>query len=61
MRTGIKTIVVSATSNSISLRTTIPLFVVNQLDLKEGDSVEWVVDKDNETWLGQIRKDSKQG
>ena len=56
MRTGIKTVVVSATTNSISLRTTIPLFVVNQLELKEGDSVEWTVDKENKTWFAKIIK-----
>ncbi len=56
MRTGIKTVVVSATSNSISLRTTIPLFVVNQLGLKEGDSVEWSVDKENNEWSAKIIK-----
>jgi len=32
-----------ATSKSTSLRTTIPAFIVNQFDLKKGDTLRWAI------------------
>lgn len=56
MKTGPETAVVSATTNSISLRTTIPLFVVKQLNLTDGDCVDWKLDEEGKPWLAKITK-----
>ena len=53
---GTETIVASATSKSKSLRTTIPVFVVKQVGLEEGDHLDWELDKEGETWIATIRK-----
>ncbi|NCU33410.1 MAG: AbrB/MazE/SpoVT family DNA-binding domain-containing protein [Candidatus Moranbacteria bacterium] len=34
-----------ATSKSSSLRTTIPSFIVSQLELKKGDKFRWYIEK----------------
>ena len=53
---GIETIVSSARSESRSLRTTIPVFVVEQIGLKEGDHLNWRVEKENGGWTATIQK-----
>lgn len=53
---GTETIIGSATSKTKSLRTTIPVFVVQQMELDEGDHLNWKVDKQNDTWIAVITK-----
>ncbi len=54
---GTKTAVASASSNSQSMRSTIPVFVVKQLKLKVGDHLDWELDKtDDGTWVAKISK-----
>lgn len=48
---GTDTMVSSARSNSRSLRTTIPVFVVEALDLKEGMALDWKLDKNGGKWI----------
>lgn len=43
MGRGEKTSLTKANDKSYSLRTTVPKGIVNQLDLKEGDSIYWVL------------------
>ena len=43
MTKGEKTILSKANDKSYSLRTTVPRGIVNQLGLKEGDSILWVM------------------
>lgn len=43
MGQGEKTKLVKANDNSHSLRTTVPKGIVTNFDLKEGDSVHWVI------------------
>ena len=45
-----------AVSHSRSLRTTVPLHIVEQLGLKEKDVIMWSMDKDGEEWIATIRK-----
>ena len=40
---GEKTTLTKASSKSESLRTTVPSGIVHQLDLKEGDKLEWKI------------------
>lgn len=53
---GTETIVSSAKSESRSLRTTIPVFIVDQVGFKEGDHITWRVDKDDNSWIAIIKK-----
>ncbi len=55
---GTETIVASATSKSKSLRTTIPVFIVKQIGLEEGDHLDWELDKDGKSWIAKISKKS---
>jgi len=43
MGRGERTSLTKANDKSYSLRTTVPKGIVNQLDLKEGDSIYWVL------------------
>ena len=43
---GEKTKLTKASSKSESLRTTVPSGIVHQLDLKEGDKLEWKIKAD---------------
>ena len=36
-----ETILNPATSKSKSLRTTVPMFIINQFNLKQGDKLKW--------------------
>lgn len=56
---GTDTMVSSARSNSRSLRTTIPVFVVEALGLKEGMSLHWELDKDGKTWKAIFKPKKK--
>lgn len=53
---GTETVCTHATSKSKSLRTTIPVFVVQQIGLEDGDHLNWELDKDGNTWLAKITK-----
>ena len=53
---GTETVCTPATSKSKSLRTTIPVFVVQQIGLEDGDHLNWKLDKDGKTWLAKITK-----
>ncbi len=39
-----------------SLRSTIPMSIVKQLNLEEGDFLEWNMDKDGSDWIVIVRK-----
>ncbi len=39
-----------------SLRTTVPMSIVRQLDLKEGSYLDWELDKTDGEWIVTIRK-----
>ena len=45
-----------AQSKSVSLRTTIPSNVAEQLGLNAGDTLRWKMDKDEKSWYMEIRK-----
>ena len=53
---GTLTAISSARSASDSLRTTIPVFVVSQMDLTAKDQLEWKVDKLGDEWVATISK-----
>ena len=40
-----------------SLRATVPMSIVKQLDLNEGDYLEWNMDKDSKGWFVIVRKE----
>jgi|GEM_PF-660673 len=43
MARGERTSLTKANANTYSLRTTVPKGIVNQFELKEGDSLFWVI------------------
>ena len=45
-----------AVSKSCSLRTTVPLHIVNQMGLSEKDIIVWSLDKIDGDWIATIRK-----
>jgi len=45
-----------AVSKSRSLRTTVPLHIVDQMGLVEGDVVTWRLDKDGKEWIATVKK-----
>ena len=60
MRVGTNESILSlAVSNSPSLRTTIPIHIVQKMGLAEGDRVKWDLDKINNTWIATISKKRK--
>ena len=50
-----ETILHAATSTGTSLRTTVPAFVISQLELKKGDVLRWEIDKDGRDLYLKIR------
>ena len=54
--TGTETTIASARSESRSLRTTIPVFVVEQLGLTEGQKLDWKVDKVDGEWIAVFKE-----
>ena len=39
-----------------SLRATVPMSIVKQLELNEGNYLEWDLDKDSKGWVVKVRK-----
>ena len=52
---GTEPVVTAVTSRSKSLRT-LPIFVVNHLELKSGNHLNWELDKDTGAWYPVICK-----
>ena len=46
----------AARPESISLRTTIPAFIAKQMKLSVGDTLDWVLDKNNGNWFVTVQK-----
>lgn len=44
-----------AVATALNLRTTILVFVVDQMGLKEGQKMDWKVDKVDSKWIAVIR------
>ena len=53
---GTETVATSARSQSRSLRTTIPVFVVEQLGLEEGVKIDWRLDKEGDMWMAIMKR-----
>ncbi len=45
-----------AVSKSNSLRTTVPIHIIQKLDLKKGDRVVWDMDKVRGRWIATMKK-----
>ena len=54
-----ETVLHAATSAGTSLRTTVPAFVISQLDLKKGDVLRWEIDKEENELFLKIRNIKK--
>ena len=60
MALGERTILTKVTPKSNSLRTTVPIFIVKQFDLNEGDMLEWelgVVDGELSIIVKPVKKE----
>ncbi len=47
-----KTSLTKAASNTTSLRTTVPASIIKQFQLKEGDSLEWLLEAEEKGKIG---------
>jgi antitoxin component of MazEF toxin-antitoxin module len=56
---GSKTIISKATTTGGSLRTTIPIGIVKQFSLTEGDKLEWELKAENGTIIVIIKPERK--
>ena len=54
---GEKTTLTKASTKSDSLRTTVPAGIVHQLDLKEGDRLNWNLKAENGTLIVIVKPD----
>lgn len=52
-----KSMVVIGQSKSASLRTTIPANIAKQLNLTAGDTLDWSLDKNGNTWMVKVTKE----
>lgn len=48
--------VTQAKPDTISVRTTIPSNIAKQLNLTNGDTLDWEVDKNDKMWIAKITK-----
>ena len=39
-----------------SLRTTVPMSIVKQLKLEQGDQLDWDLDKEDKMWIVKVTK-----
>lgn len=46
-----------AKSDSISVRTTIPVFIAKQMELEIGDVLDWKLDKIQNKWIVTLQKE----
>ena len=51
-----ETVLTLAVSRSVSLRTTVPRYIIKKLNLKKGDVIKWDIDKSNGKWIAIIKK-----
>jgi len=52
----VETTKLSFANTAKSLRTIVPIHIVNQMKLEQGDQLDWDLDKDNGSWIAIIRK-----
>lgn len=50
-----ETVLSLAVSKSDSLRTTVPIHIVRKLDLKQGDHIEWDIEKIDRVWFAIVK------
>lgn len=53
---GTATAISAARSGTESLRTTIPVWVVEHLELTKDDRLNWKLDKNGDVWMTRVRK-----
>lgn len=46
----------SLANTANSLRTIVPIHIIKQMNLKQGDHIEWNLDKDGNSWIAIIKK-----
>jgi hypothetical protein len=61
MGKGEKTTLTRANDKSYSLRTTVPKGIVSNFDLKEGDSLYWVIKPNGNKLLISVEVEHKRG
>ena len=53
---GNQTRVSIARPETVSIRTTIPAFIANQMGLKVGDALNWELDKEGDLWVAKFSR-----
>lgn len=52
----VETTKISLANTAKSLRTIIPIHIIKQLNLQQGDHINWDLDKVNNMWIATITK-----
>ena len=52
----VETTKLSLANTSKSLRTIVPIHITKQMKLKQGDHLDWDLDKENNTWIAKVTK-----
>lgn len=56
---GTATSITAVRSGAVSLRTTIPAWVVKHLELTKTDRLDWTLDKQGNVWMVKIAREAK--
>lgn len=52
----VKTTKLSLANTAKSLRTIVPIHIINQMNLKQGDQIDWELDKEGNQWIVKVTK-----
>ncbi len=52
----VETTKLSQANTAKSLRTIVPIHIVNQMGLSQGDQIDWELDKEGSQWMAKVTK-----
>lgn len=52
----VETTKLSVANTANSLRTIVPIHITKQMNLKQGDHLDWDLDKENNIWIVRVTK-----
>jgi len=52
----VETTKLSLANTARSLRTIVPIYIVNQMKLEQGDQIDWELDKEGSQWIAKVTK-----
>ena len=52
----VETTKLSLANTAKSLRTIVPIHIINQMKLEQGDHIDWELDKEGNQWIAKVTK-----